>query len=304
VQLAIPLTIEADVPHRITGLTIYPSPPADGAPLLPATGDGVATGTNAALVDIGGRLLYHADAGSDGPTVVFEGGLGDSDATWAGVIPAVAALARVVSYDRPNTIAGASDPAPVPRTADDVVADLNALLEADGSGPYVLVGHSVGGLFARLYASTYPDQVAGLVLVDASHELQDQRRQELVSAELFAAEQLAIQSNSEGIDLETSFAQMDAAREATPLRPMPLVVISAGQEDPARFPEGWPMEAEGMLHQELQKDLAGLVPGGRYVVAEQSGHYIQQTQPDLVLAAIRDVVQAVREPGSWLTPPA
>jgi pimeloyl-ACP methyl ester carboxylesterase len=219
------------------------------------------------------------------------------------VIPAVASFARVISYDRPNTIAGASDPAPMPRTADDVVTDLHALLGAEaGSGAYVLVGHSTGGLFARLYASLYPDQVAGLVLVDASHELQDQRRRALVSPELFATEQQAIQSNSEGIDLETSFLQMDAARAATPLRPMPLVVLSAGLEDPARFPEGWPMEAEGMLHTELQRDLAGLVPGGRFVVAAQSGHYIQQSQPDLVVAAIRDVVQAVRDPDSWGTP--
>lgn len=304
-QLAVPLTIEATDPHRITGLMIYPSPPGDGKPLVPWTGDGGAAALDSRLIDIGGRGIYHADDGAGGPAVIFEAGLGDSDATWSGVIPAVASFARVISYDRPNTAAGASDPAPVPRTADDVVADLHALLEAlPESGPYVLVGHSVGGLFARLFASTYPDQVAGLVLVDASHELQDQRRQELVSAELFAAEQSAIQSNSEGIDLEASFAQMDAARAAAPLQPMPLVVLSAGQGDPTTFPQGWPMEAEGVLHAELQQDLAELVPGGRYIVAEQSSHYIQQSQPDLVVAAIREVVQAVRDPGSWGTPTA
>ncbi len=113
---------------------------------------------------------------------------------------------------------------------------------------------------------------------------------------------MAVQSNSEGIDLEASFAQMSAVRSATPLRPMPLVVLSAGQEDPARFPEGWPMEAEATLHTELQEDLAGLVPDGRYVVATESGHYIQQSRPDLVVAAISDVVQAVRDPDSWATP--
>ena len=299
-QLALPIAIEADPPHRITGLTIYPSPPGDGKPLQPATGDGVAIAMNAPLVDIGGRGLYLAEAGTGEPTVLFEAGLGDSAATWAGVIPAVAAFANVLSYDRPNTNASASDPAPMPRTADDVVADLDALLgTATKSGPYVLVGHSVGGLFARLYASRYPDQVAGLVLVDASHEEQDQRRQAMVSADLFAAEQQAVNSNSEGIDLAASFAQMSAA---TPLEPMPLVVLSAGVADPAFFPPGWPMEEEAKLHAELQADLAGQVPNGRLVVAEQSGHYIQQTQPDLIVAAIQDVVQAVRDPSSWGTP--
>jgi pimeloyl-ACP methyl ester carboxylesterase len=301
-QLALPIAIEAAAPHRITGLKFYPSPSGDGVPLLPATGDGVAMGMDAPLVDIGGRGLYRADEGTDGPTVVFEAGLTDSDATWSGVIPAVAAFAKVVGYDRPNTTAGASDAAPMPRTADDVVADLNALLgTAAGEGPYVLVGHSTGGLFARLYASQYPDQVAGLVLVDASHEEQDVRRQDMVAADLFAAEQLAIQGNSEGIDLGASFSQMSAARTATPLRPMPLVVLSAGQDDPAFFPAGWPMDAEALLHDELQADLAGLVPDGRHVIAEHSGHYVQQSQPDLVVAAIRDVVQAVRDPGSWGT---
>jgi pimeloyl-ACP methyl ester carboxylesterase len=219
------------------------------------------------------------------------------------VIPTVAAFAKVVAYDRPNTIAGASDAAPMPRTADDAVADLRALLgTATESDPYVIVGHSTGGLFARLYASRYPDQVAGLVLVDASHEEQDARREAMVSAELFEAEQHAVHANTEGIDLDASFAQVREARAAAPLRTMPLVVLSAGQGEPAMFPEGWPMEAEAMLHDELQTDLAGLVSGGRHVVATQSGHYVQQSQPDAVFAAIRDVVLAVRNPGSWETP--
>lgn len=303
VQLALPIAVEATAPHLITGLSVYPSPSGDGVPLMAAQGDGAATGTNAPLVDIGGRRLYRADIGTGAPTVIFEAGLADSGATWSGVIPAVAAFTHVMSYDRPNTIAGASDPAPLPRTASDVVVDLHALLDAaDESAPYVIVGHSVGGLFARLYASQYPDQVAGLVLIDASHEDQDRRRRAIVSEELFAAEQLAIQANSEGIDLGMSYSQMSAARTATPLRPMPLIVLSAGQADPAFFPAGWPMEAEAILHAELQADLAGLVPNGRLVVAAQTGHYIQQSQPDLIVEAIREVVEAVRDPSTWASP--
>jgi hypothetical protein len=83
---------------------------------------------------------------------------------------------------------------------------------------------------------------------------------------------------------------------------MPLVVLSAGQQDPATFPEGWPMDVEATLHAELQADLASRVPGGRLVVASESGHYIQQSQPDLIVESIRNVVQAVRNPASWGTP--
>jgi hypothetical protein len=243
IQLALPITVEAAAPHRITALTFYPSPSGDGTPLLPVTID-TGAAPYAPLVDVGGRGLYLADVGSGGPTVVLEAGLTDSAATWSGVIPALASFTRVMSYDRPNTTAGASDPAPAPRTAADVVADLHVLLDAEAvPGPYVLVGHSVGGLFVRLYASRYPDEVAGLVLIDTSHEDQDVRRQDMVAADLFATEQQALAANTEGIDLNASFDQVRAARTATPLHSMPLIVLSAGQDDPAFFPAGWPMEA-------------------------------------------------------------
>jgi pimeloyl-ACP methyl ester carboxylesterase len=183
------------------------------------------------------------------------------------------------------------------------VTDLHAMLgEAAIPGPYVLVGHSIGGAFVRLYASQYPDDVAGLVLVDATHEDQFTRLEDMVPPELL--EIVTQGDNAEGIDVETSLAQVAEARATTPLQPMPLIVLSAGQSDPAIFPEGWPLAETDLLHLELEEDLANLVPGGRLIVAEQSGHYIHQAQPDLVLDAIRQVVDAVQDPGTWATPPA
>jgi pimeloyl-ACP methyl ester carboxylesterase len=186
-----------------------------------------------------------------------------------------------------------------------VVADLHALLDAAGvPGPYMLVGHSMGGLFARLYASTYPDEVAGLVLVDASHEEQNARLQALVSPELWAQIQ-QMELNIEGIDIDASFAEVREARAAAPLRPMPLVVVSAGQPlDPAAFPPGWPVEADAQLWRDLQADLAGLVPNARHIVAERSGHYVHQTEPEVVVEQIRLVVATVRDPSTWATPVA
>jgi pimeloyl-ACP methyl ester carboxylesterase len=302
-SVAVPIKVEDATPFRITGLNVYPVPTATGEPLLPLPTSDMDDPSLGSLVDVGGRALYASDTGTDGPTVVLESGLGDPAAPWSGLIPGIASFARVVSYDRPNTEASASDPAPTPRTGADVVADLYALLEGAAiPGPYVLVGHSIGGTFVRLYASLYPDDVAGLVLVDATHEDQFTRLEDMVPPELL--EMVTQGDNAEGIDVETSLAQVAEARATTPLQPMPLIVLSAGQSDPAIFPEGWPLEETDLLHLELQEDLASLVPGARLIVAEQSTHYIHQTQPDLVLDAIRQVVDAVRDPGTWATPPA
>jgi pimeloyl-ACP methyl ester carboxylesterase len=298
VSVALPITVENATPYRITGLNFYPVPTATGEALQPMTASGMDDPGLGELVEVGGRSLYYANAGTAGPTVVLESGLGDPAAPWSGLIPGIATFAHVISYDRPNTEAGASDPVSSPRTGADVVTDLHALLESTGMpGPYVLVGHSIGGAFVRLYASQFPDDVAGLVLVDATHEDQFTRLADEVSPEL--AEMITPGTNVEGIGFAASLVEVAEARATTPLQPMPLVVLSAGQSDPAGWPEGWPMEETDQLHLELQKDLASLVPDGRLIVAEQSGHYIHQAQPDLVLNAIREVVDSVTNSMTW-----
>jgi pimeloyl-ACP methyl ester carboxylesterase len=150
-----------------------------------------ASGDFAGLVDIGGRSLYLECHGTGSPTVILEAGYRASARFWTAdllhpdasrqmVLPAVAELTRVCAYDRPGTYAeidgeilpSRSDAITQPRTSMEVVEELHALLQAaEIPGPYVLAGHSLGGLFARLYASTYPNEVVGLVLVDAYSEL-------------------------------------------------------------------------------------------------------------------------------------
>ena len=170
----------------------------------------------------------------------------------------------------------------------------------------MLVGHSLGGLFVRLYAGRYPDEVAGLVLVDPSHEDQEERTRELIGPQLWATmqAQMATLVDPEGFDLTAISNQVRAARTETPLRPMPLVVLSHGRAETAGLPPGWPVEAEVELWRELHGDLAALVPNGRLVVAERSGHFIQSEQPELVVEAIRAVVAAVRNPAASVTPAA
>jgi pimeloyl-ACP methyl ester carboxylesterase len=141
------------------------------------------------------------------------------------------------------------------------------------------------------------------VLVDATHEDQFDRLKPLLSKETRTIMEQTVSANAEGVDMEASFEEMRSARSSEPLHQMPLFVLTAGAAtDPATVPPDWPFEAYEALWTELQEDLAGLVADSRRVVAEQSGHYIHQSQPDLVADAIRQVVEAVRDPASWSTP--
>ena len=277
---ALVLTIEAAPPHRITRLELS-EPPAPPSP----------TGRR---VDVGGRAVFLDCTGAGGPTVVLEGGLASD---WAAVQPAVAGFTRVCSYDRPDSPGSHSDPTPI-RTAQEVADDLHALLAAAGEpGPYVLVGHSMGGLYVQLYAYQHPDEVAGLVLVDPTPE-EFAARLDVLEAALFGTPPpgAALPPTAE----ETSFAQMRAARAAGSLRPMPLVVLSHGRfPAPDERPPGWPIAEEERIFRELHEALARLVPNARHVVAEGSGHDIHQEQPEVVVEAIREVVAAApnRAPG-------
>jgi pimeloyl-ACP methyl ester carboxylesterase len=288
-----------------------------------------ASGAFADLVDIGGgRRLWLECRGQGSPTVILEAGAGNDADTWdtiglapdsaqIAVLPGVAAFTRVCAYDRPGTILdrehhSRSDPVPMPRTAGDIVADLHALLTAAAvPGPYVLAGHSFGGLVARLYAATYPDDVVGLILVDAAHEdyyaamrevLTDEQRADVARLEEEGPSELADDPDRERLDTDASAAEMREAAAASLLRPLPLVVLTHGR--PWDWPPDYPAAALEAIWLPLQEDLAALVPDGRLVVAEQSGHFIPGDQPEVVIDAIRQVVDVVRDPARWAMPDA
>jgi pimeloyl-ACP methyl ester carboxylesterase len=236
-----------------------------------------------------------------GPTVVLESGFGNSSEVWNRVQPEVAKFARVCSYDRAGL--GASDPAPTPRTVVAITEDLHALLRnADVPGPYVLVGHSLGGILARLYASYYPNEVAGMVFVDSAHEDEVDRGLKLIPPDTLKAmlkaarpEDLVVTSPNETIDHCSLRALMDALDWHADI---PLVVLTQGlpyraedYSNPSLAPRYY------QLHLEMQRDLVSRSPRGRQVLAEKSGHFIHQDQPELVVKAIREVVGEVKRKG-------
>jgi pimeloyl-ACP methyl ester carboxylesterase len=274
-------------------------------------------------IDIGGRSLFLNCQGQGSPTVILEhagyyGGAGD----YTRVLGRIAEITRVCVYDRANTL-GDSDAAPTPRTGADVVTDLHALLEAaEVPGPYVLVGLSIGGLFTRLYASTYPDEVAGMVLLETVPEDYEARAQELVGPELWAAYEALWKDNFDperfyptGLLSDELEAEVRSAQQTSPLPPMPLVVVTLEAPEStcdeyrqgairnvgSCFPDGWPIEEDIALWRSLQEELAALVPGGRVLLSTQDEHLLPEADPELVVDAIRQVVEAVRDPSTWAT---
>jgi pimeloyl-ACP methyl ester carboxylesterase len=274
-------------------------------------------GDFAGLIEIGdGRKMYLECRGSGSPTVILESGYRNDAESWSTplepgkntVFPQVAKFTRVCAYDRPGTLLDAnhlsrSTAAPMPRTARDVVSDLHVLLQtAHVPGPYVFAAHSFGGIFARLYASTYPNEVVGMVLVDATSEKVKSAltpEQWKLSVDGFTKPPPGLEKyrDIETLDPNASFDQIEKAVTAQPLRPIPLFVLTRGQPldySPLQpLPADFPAADDRAWHTG-QDALAKLAPNAKHTIATKSSHYIQVQEPQLVIDAIKQVVEAVR----------
>ena len=285
------------------------------------------------LIDIGGRRLHllckGEDHGKAGPTVVLETGAITPGLMWARVQDAVAGFSRVCLYDRAGY--GWSDPASGERSVEQRVQELHTLLhKADVPQPYVLVGHSYGGIMARIYARNYRDEVAGMVLVDSAEEGVHLRPDVLslyskmlrVMAVMGAISRFGLwrfwqplaldadsgfslqvrsalnalmlrhDSSKAGRDeiesLERDAPALTALGAAGSLGSLPLVVINHGKPFPGPFAVLENYWGDG------QKRLAALSSRGELIVAEAASHNILVESPDVIVAAIRRVVDAAR----------
>jgi pimeloyl-ACP methyl ester carboxylesterase len=252
--------------------------------------------------------------GEGEPTVILESGIHDSSEYWTvsqllrpavdpPVMQGLAETNRVCRYDRPGTvvpgdppaITNRSSPVEMPRTVADSVADLHALLQAaEVPGPYVIVAHSWGGMIGQLYARSYPDDVSGLVLVDAFAPairdlLGDKWPAYVDVLNNPPGETLIAQPEYEKFDIDASIDEVVGAPALD--AELPLVVMSKTEPFP-EFPAGAGMTNADIdaVWPDAQQTLVDLLPNTPHEIATGSIHYIQVTEPDLVIDAARLVI--------------
>jgi pimeloyl-ACP methyl ester carboxylesterase len=247
------------------------------------------------LVDVGGHRLYLECAGSGSPTIVLEAGFGGSSGDWRDTQRDLARTTRTCAYDRAGL--GSSVGQPGVHDASDDVRDLQQLLFAARiPPPYVLAGHSYGGLLTRLYAHARPRDVAGLVLVDAVGRNASERQLAIWPKSVEPdARKKAAEPVTDDVDVRSSEA-LDARVRS--LGDLPLVVIEAGRHEQILGPDKTPLwHAEARLWSRMQAELARLSSDHVLVLARRSDHFVQRIdgQPEVVARALRAVVRAARE---------
>lgn len=283
------------------------------------------------LVDVGGHKMHIDCTGEGSPTVILDSGLGDSYLSWRKVQPPIAKFTRVCSYDRAGL--GYSDPSSQPRTSKVIAEELHALLRAASvSPPYVIVGHSMGGYDVRVYTSLYRNEIVGMVLVDASHPDQENRfPPELKNMEgsWHREAQFIAYTMPIGIPRLLGLCENDpvtraadcnwhSAREqlaeigafpesaaetasAGSLSDLPLAVLSHDPDKPSSDLPPDLAKPTNVAWEKMQEELAHLSTRGMQTVAKNSAHYIQIDRPDIVIDAVRNVVEQARPAQS---PPA
>ena len=275
------------------------------------------TGVPGRLVDIGGFRLHIYCTGEGAPAIIFDSGVGGFSLEWSGIQKALSPRTRVCSYDRAGY--GWSDPGPLPRTSARITRELHTLLLRAGvAGPYIIAGHSFGGYNAQLFARNYPDETAGLVLIDSSHPEQIERlpgpkpgsarrvrpgsnnyvvswyfphpnfpnENALMAQRIMQSWRHKMTWREEMTVFSVSARQVQASR---PMPKVPLVVLTRGRSFRPGYSSGDETEKIWM---QLQDELSQLGANPVHLIAEHSGHVIHLDQPDIVITAMQTMLDA------------
>ncbi len=257
--------------------------------------------------DIGGYSLHINCSGQGSPTVIMDVGLGEDSSDWQSLFEQSAKITHTCIYDRAGY--GWSDYGPIPRNSRRIAYELGQLLhQAQVPPPYILVGHSFGGFNLRLFANFYPEVIAGMILVDASHELQYDRLNIKLPAPYKGRRNIVIipvapkeeSSPNEKHQVLLDHAHRAAGQEIAGLYQssrqvqlngsiptVPLIVISRGIPEWAGNEK---LRQREKIWLELQQDLTRLSPYSQHIFANQSGHNIPHDQPQIIVDAITEII--------------
>lgn len=273
--------------------------------------------------------------GIGNPTVILEAGWGDVSIEWRAVQPPIAKFARVCSYDRAGY--GGSDPGPMPRTSLQIATELHTLLRNAGeTQPYILVGSSFGGYNVRVFNGLYPNEVAGIVLADATQEDQYEllpkawngisaamlkHNERLVRYSFFVVDlgigRLMLRAQGgrdEGAylilqrkyliartsELREIRGSAEQARAADHINDKPLIVLTAAENTDTTLSNGLSKQDFAAFQRiwvdDLQMRLAALSSRGRRIMVSGSGHDIPSDRPDSIVDAVREVGATATNP--------
>ena len=285
------------------------------------------------LVNVGDHRLHIHCLGKVSPTVVMEAGMSGWSTDWILLQPEIAKTTRVCTYDRAGY--GWSDTGPRTRDSQQVGSELQTLLLRTGIQKYILVGHSLGGLYVQMHAKLHPKEIAGMVLIDSVHPAQSVRMNEdvrkkyegnltaLTKLTSFLApsgllrltnqpetiivqklpredqamtQAMGLQSNAYRALADEMSSFAKSQLEVRNAGPLPNVPLTVPSSSLLRdFPPGFSGESIKGLWDELQVDLARQQPNAIHLIAKTSGHYIHLDQPDLVINAVTNMVKKLRK---------
>jgi pimeloyl-ACP methyl ester carboxylesterase len=281
-------------------LTGTPTPGNTPLPAVTPTRAPTSTPTASGNIDVGGYKLVYRCYGQGTPTVIIEAGGGDrpiASLTWSAVTQEVQNTTRICLYNR---VAGV-------RTSQDIAEDLHFLLsQIPVPGPYILVGHSIGGYHVRVYAHLYPEDVAGVILVDTTAP--DSVMAFATAYPTYSPDESPGVTNYrvsdvnafptpdiDGLDFNASDEQV---RQAGSLGDIPLIVISASIDPDQWTIPGFSSEDTDRITAtmlKLQSDLATLSSQGVFMVANTSKHFISLHEPQIIIDAITQMVREIQE---------
>ena len=260
--------------------------------------------------DVGGYSIHMLCRGRGEPTVIIDAGLGDDSTDWFEIQNRTAVETRVCVFDRPGY--GWSDAGPQPRNSLRIAHEIEKLIQkANIPGPFVLVGHSFGGYNIRVFAAQNPGKIAGMVLVDASHEEQYEildiklprhfdRKGNIVVLPKFDESESVLDKHrvlrerafhAARAEISSLYQSAKQVKQYDDLPQVPLIVISRGRSEWIGSEDA---ESREKVWMRLQHDLWKLSPISQQIFAKHSGHDIHLDEPEVVVSAINDVVAMSR----------